>query len=334
MGGLLIVVIFIIIVVALVKNPFTQSCPVPEEERRWIERTITRFITLYGKERFFKTRMLLPNYAGFPRPYTNTEGYATAVFEEICAIMDIDPDDVDLEFGNADPDGDMDVFDDDMSHRQVPGFYTPEFDQVVTLNLRLLQGFDRLVAVTAHELSHVSLDRIVLEEIDHSEHDYEATIDVVSVFHGFGLFMARLNSGSSLSGIQTRLGYLALPGICYALAFIAWKRREDISGWKEHLPHDVNTLVTRSFKAIQDAHQSERTPSIKKGTTPTSEPLDVHLHVDQMLNQAMAQSLSAVSLPNDTPQIDQMLRKAQEQQQHTSPQKLSDEDSKKKNNES
>ena len=327
MGGLLVVVILIIIVVALVKNPFTQSCPVSEEERRWIERTITRLIKLYGKERFFKTRMFLPDYAGFPRPYANTEGYATAVFEEICAIMDIDTDDVDLEFGEASPDGDMDVFDDDMPYRQVPGFYTPAFDQVVTLNLRLLQGFDRLVAVTAHELSHVSLDRTVLEEVDHSESDYEATIDVVSVFHGFGLFMARLNSGSSLSGIQTRLGYLALPGICYALAFIAWKRREDISVWKEHLPHDVNALMTRSFKAIQDAHQSARTSPIKKDKKTKSEPLDVRPHVDQMLNQAMAQSQSSVSLPNDTPQIDQMLRKAQTQQQ----QKSSDEDSKKGN---
>ncbi len=324
MGSLLVIIILAVILFILVRSPFEQAtptCPLSQEQRAWIERTINRLISIYGKARFLNTRTLLPDDQGFPHPYTNSEEFATQVFEKICAIMDIDPDNIDLEFGETEID--LDASSDEYGSRYIPGSYTPEYDQLVTLNLDLVYGFEQLVAVVAHELSHVSLDREVPEEIDHSEDDYEATVDIVSIFLGFGLFMARVNTAYFSLNRSMNLGYLSPPVICYALAFISWKRREDISTWKRYLSEDTITLITISSHAIQEAHRQTSLSHTESGAQATNRSATLP-HVEHMLHQAMTQELSPPSR-HDVPQIEQLWEEAKARKQNMTDVKRQDE---------
>ena len=302
------VCLFILIIIIFARNPFkhaAQICEIPHKQRVWIEKTVINLINIYGKEQFLQTRTLLPDYSGFPSPYNATETFAAQVFEAICVIMKLDPDDIDLEFGEAEVMSED--FSDNEGIRYVPGTYTPDYDQIVTLDLNLIHGFDYLVAVIAHELSHVSLDREVLEEIDHSQDDYEATVDIVSIFLGFGLFTARVNSLPIFFNRRINLGYLSLPIICYTLAFIAWKRQEDISAWERYLGKDVIASIISSLQTIEKTHSQQSNQKIEKQA---QKRVNAFLNADQMLDHAMAQNLRTISSTQQIPQIERMIEEA------------------------
>jgi hypothetical protein len=115
---------------------------------------------------------------------------------------------------------------------------------------RFLQFPDNLIATLVHELAHVKL-------MGHAKMDYvdEYLTDLTTVFFGFGIFSAntafqfrKSNQGWSWSD----LGYLKIDEWAYALALLAYLRKENKPVWAQYLNPTVKKLFEKSAQFISE----------------------------------------------------------------------------------
>jgi hypothetical protein len=116
---------------------------------------------------------------------------------------------------------------------------------------------------SAHELGHVILLRPGL--VGRDEPDMEPLNDLLTVFHGFGVFNAnsvfqfqQYTSYDRQGWSTRRLGYLSEQQFGYALARFATERGERSPAWAKYLNTNVGSYWKRSMGWIENTAAEAR----------------------------------------------------------------------------
>lgn len=228
--------------------------PITEEHQAWVDKSFLRLASLLGADRLLQATVILPTPEHFPDHYDRSEVALQRMFHRVATQMHVNPSEVGVT---------LFVSEDDLTRNLVP-FYSakssgaaglyhhdPAAKPHISINEAQLKDPMSLVAVLAHELSHIILLRPGL--VDRSDADMEPLTDLLTVFLGFGIFTANStfrfeqHSDSTSQGWSARrLGYLSEELFGYALARFAFERGEPKPAWRSFLSTNIASYMKRS----------------------------------------------------------------------------------------
>lgn len=237
-------------------NFFRKSpvvCPIPEENRIWMEEAFTWLLDQFDREKVITRKILRPVTDDFPVTFNQTEDDAYALLPLIASQMEIDPALIELdfydqslmEFGSAAG---------KIFSQQTPGekysagLYRNRQSQGkfrVSIEAAQLKNTENLVATLAHEFAHIKL----IGEKRITEND-EYLTDLVPVIFGLGIFNAnasfRFYTSNESWGYQQQ-GYLKQQDWGYALALYAFIRNEsETPAWIDFLAPNIRSDFKKS----------------------------------------------------------------------------------------
>jgi hypothetical protein len=231
-------------------TPFSRraECPVDEEEKAWVEKSMLWLMKQFGRETLYEIDVVLPEREYFPDPFSKTQAAMEKLLTRICGYMRVDPRRVELDLPSLSgepPWDDIGRYSGRSEERKFTAGRYSGVDQAsgkarITIHMDETTEPVGLVATIAHELGHVRLlgeRRLTGEEPDH-----EPLTDLTAIFFGFGIFIANAafrfsqwQSSTHYGWTTSRLGYLNQPMYGYALACFAWLRGEYKPGWAKYL---------------------------------------------------------------------------------------------------
>lgn len=222
------------------------TCPIPAVRRDWIEERFRFLADEFGWDRLRRIKVVTPTREFFPEPFEPTEASIRRWFERACVYMAIDPDRVELTIYEERRSKYLEA------QSGTAGLYEEvNGRQVVAIELSNLEDALQFVATAAHELGHVHL--LGDGHVSSSEADHEPLTDLMTVYHGLGIFTANAviqertrATGRSIS----RQGYLSMPDFGYALAVFTLARGEPRPDWAKHLRLDVRTTFQQSLRYL------------------------------------------------------------------------------------
>jgi hypothetical protein len=232
---------------------FQPRCPVPPEEKGWVDQRTRWLAAQFGLERARSAVVVLPTEEFFPDPYRGTEEDARVMFRRVCGYMGVDPGPLELAFYTekvlVSPDGCY-------SHHGAAGLYEDsDWGSRISIETSNLADPVVLVATMAHELGHLLLRG--QGRMSAGDADEEKLTDLVTVYLGLGVFTANshIRSHASHEGLTEswsirRVGYLGQPMIGYALALFARLRGEDDPPWAAHLCADVRSPFKKGLRYL------------------------------------------------------------------------------------
>jgi hypothetical protein len=235
--------------------------PITHEDKLWVDDSIAWVKTQVLPARHVQIKTVRPTTAFFDKKLNGTEEDAYFLFEKIKVLMDIETDDIVLEFftdGRIDnPDGSVLSTNADLKGRSksAAGYYTQDSEEIkILIETQQLKNPTSLIATIAHELAHFIL--LGENRIDPEDEMGEYLTDLLAVFYGFGIFMGNSkfhfnsnNMGWSIGG----QGYLPEQVIAYATASLALERGEDLEFKKF-----FNTSMLKYFEQCVTFLESKR----------------------------------------------------------------------------
>lgn len=243
--------------------------PVSPEAGEWIERSLQRFVDIFGAESATTAQIVLPTPEFFPDEGETSEQRVRAFFVRTCRFMNVAPDRIDLCYFEDDTEGLQNSLKDSLphwegSHEGAAGYYQRPTDDtgrtIIAIKQKQLADPVALVATLAHEVGHELL--LGGGHIDRNEPDMEPLTDLITVFRGLGIFTAnsafkfrQYSDGQRAGWSVHRQGYLSEPMFGYALACWARLRHERNPSWTKHL----KTNVAHYFKQSA-SHLAGRRP--------------------------------------------------------------------------
>jgi len=256
-----------------------RRCPIDPDERDWLEFRLDWLADQFGEEHLTRRPIILPTREFFPEPYDRTVEAVQDVFSRICRYMGLNQEYVDLRIFDAkrEAGGEVDLFTGGYSYQNdfTPGLYHDGWQQGISIDRAHCQDHFGLIAVVAHELSHVKLKRE--SAIDDNVEDYEKLTDLTAVFFGFGVFLARTverdfrldEEGEEVP--TSTLGYLPQATVCHALATIAWARADLKPKWAKHLGWYAKQKFKRSIRHLRRTgdtiFRAQETPRVRSAAT-------------------------------------------------------------------
>ena len=75
-----------------------NTCPIPEDNRVWLENSFLLLLNMFGKEETQNRKLLVPHHSDFPVKYTGDEPSAFDTLRIIAKQMEISYDDIHLDF--------------------------------------------------------------------------------------------------------------------------------------------------------------------------------------------------------------------------------------------
>lgn len=238
---------------------FWRRCPIDQDERDWLEFRLGWLVDQFGAGHLTRCPIILPTREFFDEPYDGTMQAAQDVFGRICRYMGLNQEYVDFRIFDAKREGggEVDLFTGGYTYQSnfTPGLYHDGWQQGISIDRAHCQDHFGLIAVIAHELSHVKLKRE--SAIDDGVEDYEKLTDLTAVFFGFGVFLARTverdfrldEEGEEVP--TSKLGYLPQATVCHALATIAWVRDDLKPQWGRHLGWYAKQKFKRSVRYLR-----------------------------------------------------------------------------------
>lgn len=232
------------------------ECPVDPDSREWIEANMKWFAEEFGDSRL-KAPVILPVDEFFPFGLDGTEVQAHRMFAHICGFMEVNPDDVHLEFAEHDEPLTTGTLEYNWSSDAPAGTYEDNVYTKITISRAHLGNALGFVATAAHELGHFLL--LGQDRLDADEPDNEPLTDLLTVYFGLGIFGANASlverqyeGAIGMAGWgYSRTGYLDFPMWGYSHAVFAHARGEDKPPWAAYLRPDVRALFKRGMKYIQ-----------------------------------------------------------------------------------
>jgi hypothetical protein len=239
-------------------NWFAAKCPVDDSTRTWTENNLGWLLQTFEFPSAQDVTVVLPTPEFFPDPYAGTEADVRRLFQRVCDLMEVDADRLKLELV-ADTEGALrhQLPSWESGGKGVAGHYQGDA-QTATIRLNMAYRRDpmAMVAVMAHELSHVLL--LGDEKISRERWDHEMITDLATVALGMGIFNANSAfkfaqwSGGGMQGWSAgRLGYLTEQNWGYALAYFAKLRGESKPAWAQHLKGDVKHYFKAGMKYLR-----------------------------------------------------------------------------------
>ena len=231
-------------------------CPVTPDDRLWIENSFAWFDEQFGGRILRSGPVVLPDSSCFPAPYSPDAEGVNDLLERVCDWMDVDRGSILL-----------DIY--DSGEDRFPGMAGGPSEGaaghmvwddvircwVIGVAAKMLPDPMAVVAVLAHELSHVHL--FGFGRVDPREEDHEPLTDLLAIYYGFGVFQGNAafrswhreeERGSSWGA--RRLGYLPEPMIGYALALTAIAKNDPRPAWREHLAYGIRSPFDKGLKCL------------------------------------------------------------------------------------
>ena len=227
--------------------------------RLWMENSFLWLATQFGHDNIYEKDTMLPNKDYFPIKYDGSEKSLLQTAEIVANQMEIDASRINLkiykeniqqvqnEFGNF-------LFtevDSSLDNPLSSGLYfglNEEGKYDVYIEEANLHHPENLVAVLAHEFSHIKL----LGE-KRIEENHEDLTDLCTVVFGFGTF----NSNASFKEVKTinmwghkSLGYLKQQEWGYALALYTHFNEVENPSWIKHLSRNLQSDFKKSQEYI------------------------------------------------------------------------------------
>jgi hypothetical protein len=232
--------------------------PLDKELRKYFENNLLWLMQEFPEPKIEERKILTPTTSDFPIKWNKIRENATEALKVICSNMQIDPNEIDLDFYNnglkeIDMGTSVIFIESDIDNPEAAGLY--HHDKVngkfsISLDEALLQRPDSLIATIAHELSHVKL----LGEKKLEQND-EMLTDLTTVFFGLGIFNANCSfqffNQTDRWG-YSNLGYLKIDEWAYVLALFAFIRHEYEPHWKQFLSKTIKSDFEKSLRYMID----------------------------------------------------------------------------------
>jgi tetratricopeptide (TPR) repeat protein len=203
---------------------------VTPEDKAWVEQSLTWLIETFGFEGVREQPFIFPTVENFPYKNVKDSDQFGKLFIQICQYWHLNPDDIEVRFF------------DDIKSKQWSAFRPGKIDDPAGLYYKTGEkqpfkihlaksnqdNVQLLIAVIAHELSHVKL--LGGNLVSNDAPDLEPLTDLASIYFGFGIFMANSYQTKDANWMQ-RTGYLPDPVISYAnalLCYLAGKKAKEI----------------------------------------------------------------------------------------------------------
>lgn len=237
---------------------FGPRCPVPDQEREWIEDRMGWLRGEFGDEPL-SAPVILPTRDFFPPPSPATDDDIRAVVAKVAGYMGVQPR-VSVRFSEElDRAEGLRGFARGAMHTSgAAGVYTharPGAAADLTLDRSVTRQPLRLLAVVAHELAHVRL--LSEDRTDPGRPDGEPLTDLATVYLGMGIFTANASfdfsqhaDGKTFSWQARRLGYLTEQMFGYALARLAVMRGERRPEWGRHLDTNPRAYLSQAARYL------------------------------------------------------------------------------------
>jgi hypothetical protein len=242
---------------------FTPSCPVELPTKTWVERRMLWLAERLGIHRLANCQVVTPTDEFFPDRYDADYPSVRLCLDRMCGYMGVDPGAITLE-----------VLPDE-ALPNAAGLYEMRTRGNVCIAQSQLADPARLMATLAHEIAHEILLRGA--HLTGTESDHEYITDLLTAFLGVGIFGAnatiRTSSwhGGGMSWWSiSRLGYLSSIEFGYALALVAFVRREVAPAWARHLRTDARKTLSAGLRFLEKTGDSLFTPNTagkRKATT-------------------------------------------------------------------
>jgi hypothetical protein len=228
-----------------------DKCPISEDNRIWLEKSFSLLLDIFDRQKIKQRKILVPHHSDFPIKYNGTDQNAFDTIKIVAAQMDVDFDDIQLDFYN---DGVRELstgsplnggriflnsYDDDKGSAGLYFGRQEDNKYHIALERRKLHQPENMVATLAHEIAHIKL----LGENRVDENDEKLT-DLTTVVFGLGIF----NANAAFQTFTTvdssgwrKMGYLTQMEWGYALSLLAYIRDEKTPGWIEYLTLNVKS---------------------------------------------------------------------------------------------
>ena len=243
----------------LFKNKKRVECPVKEDIRQWIDRSMLWLMHSFGESNVKSRKVLTPHHTDFPIKYDGRHQTAIDTMKIVATQMELNSDDIHLDiyvegqteidtggaFGNR-------IFIQQVEGEKYSGglYWGKQEDNKyhVGIEEKKLKEPPEMVATLAHEFSHIKL----LGE-GRIEKNNEPLTDLTTGIFGLGIFNANAafqTKRSLTSWGWSKLGYLSQMEWGYALALFAYLRGEQTPKWVEFLSTNVKADFLQSEKFI------------------------------------------------------------------------------------
>jgi hypothetical protein len=237
---------------------FSSTCPVDDTTRAWVENNLRWLLQTFEYASGQDVTIVLPTPEFFPDPYSSKDSDVRKLFLRVCEYMEVDAERIELVLV-ADTEGALrhQLPSWESGGKGVAGHYQGD-SQTATIRLNMAYRRDpmAMVAVMAHELSHVLL--LGDAKISRERWDHEMVTDLATVALGMGIFNANSAfkfgqwSGGGMQGWSAgRLGYLTEQVWGYALAYFAKLRGESKPAWAQQLKGDVKHYFKAGMKYLR-----------------------------------------------------------------------------------
>lgn len=232
---------------------FAPSCPCDPAAKTWVEERLRWLSEEFGLHILLERPVVLPTPEFFPDAWEATPKGARTLFRRVCQYMNVRPNCVELEFFNDKQASWSNTFS--------GGTWS---DGLIRLERSALDRPADLIGIMAHELAHQRLlgeDRFSSDEFDN-----ELLTDLTAVYHGFGIFLAnnpRKSTGELFCWPGTKLRrpeYLSEPMTAYAMAHIAWFRKELNPDWMKHLRWAQRSVFKEGLRYLEKTRDSSFQP--------------------------------------------------------------------------
>lgn len=254
---------------------FAPQCPVPPPAKAWVEERLLWLVDQFGPEPFTRRAVILPTVEFFPtvasnpQSQTEIEAFYRAIFEQVCAYMEVDPQRVNLEWVKQKRfDGYFVNDKGKLVTHDFAGLYVSEPGRpTVTIEIDGIDNLPYVIGTMAHELAH---ERLLGEErFAGDTFDDELLTDLTATFFGFGIFLGNIprawESGFTVwPGTNTPCPrYMSFPLYGYSLAHAAWWRGEQKPDWLAHLSIDLKACVKQGLQYLFKTGDSAFRPPTK-----------------------------------------------------------------------
>ncbi len=238
----------------------SPKLPVTPEDKEWIEESMIWIKQIFDADYFIGLDTILPNKNYYNCNFNGQQSDAEFVLEQTKIYMDIDREDIKLDFFSDSPvemaDGTLLSTPSDNingSWKSATGTYESDGNNtIIRIEKNQLKNTTGLIATIAHELCHeILLGEGYLEEND------EYLTDLLAVAYGFGIFLGnschsfnkfRTAHGSGWESAST--GYLPEQVIAYAMAWLCIYRNEE-PVWKTMLNPTILKYFNQGMEYIK-----------------------------------------------------------------------------------
>ncbi len=219
-------------------------------DKDWVEQSFIWFLEVFGFERLRQQPFYAPTVQSFPYYNLKDLHQLQQLLAQLCGYLNLNPRQIDVKFF------------DDLDSKQWTVWNMPPLSETQISNQVNAGNLERftielaksnlnhpqlLIAVLAHELTRVKL--LEGNSLKATDPDLETMTDLISIFFGFGIFVANSALTTEINWI-TRNNYLPNEIISYANALVCHVTMHNPDNYKVVLNRNTNEQFRKNVEYL------------------------------------------------------------------------------------